>query len=124
MDASNPKSGSCCLVTISKARDDGFDHQFRLLGTLDRDGLYACFFGGIVIPAREERIADVNHLLRRNVQEVSQLGDSVCLIDARLGDIDRCRAPDANGKFGNIVVKNRFDLLPLGVIRIPFILFF
>ena len=108
---------------MCQARDDGSDHLLRLLGTLDRDTIHASFLSGIVITAWEECIADVDHLFQRNVQQVSQLSDAIGLVDTRLGDINRCRAPDTNGKLGNISVENRFDLLPLGVIGIPFIFF-
>ncbi len=39
-------------------------------------------------------------------------------INARLGDIDGCRAPGSDRKLGNRFVEYRFDLLPLGEIGI------
>ena len=99
-------------------------NALRLIGTLDWDAIHTCLFGRIIVPSYEQGISDVNHLFQRNVQEVSQLSDSVCLINAWLGDINGCRASNSDRKLRNESVKNRFDPLPLGVIGIPFVLFF
>ena len=41
-----------------------------------------------------------------------------------LGHVNGCRAAQAHGKLRNKLIKECFDLFPLGEIRVPFLLFF
>src|ERR1035437_9619135 len=51
------------------------------------------------------------------------LSNPVGFINARLGDINGCRAPQAHGKLGDKLIKECLDVLPLGKNRVPFLLF-
>ena len=104
--------------------DNGFNHPFRLIGISDADGHDAGLFGRIVVSPGKQRIADKNHLLNGNAKGVPELSNPVGFINARLGDINGCRAPQAHGKLGDKLIKECLDLLPLGEIRVPFLLFF
>ena len=60
------------LIAIQTS-DDCFDHPFRLIGISDLDRNNPCFFGRIVVPSREQGIADKNHVLNGNAQDVSRV---------------------------------------------------
>ena len=104
--------------------DDGFNHPFGLIGISDPDGHNTGLFGRIVVPTGKQGIPDKNHLWNGNTKDVPEFSNPICLIDARLGDVNGCRATQAHGKFGDKLIKERLDLLPLGEIRVPFLLFF
>src|ERR1700685_2794842 len=60
-----------------------------------------------------------NHFLDFDAQDVSELSDTVGLVDSRLGNINRCRAAHTDGKLGNQSAKDAFDLRPFGEVRVP-----
>src|ERR1700722_11176111 len=78
------------------------------------------FFGRIVVPAREQCVANEKPFLYSSAENVSQLPYSVTFVDAMLGDINGCRTAHLNGKPGNQRIENLLDLLSLAEIRVPF----
>src|SRR5205809_801255 len=72
--------------------EDRFNHPFRLLGISDLDGHDTGFFDRIVVPTREQGIADEQHLVNGTAEGLAELLDPVGLIDAALGDINGRRA--------------------------------
>ena len=73
----------------------------------------------VVVPSRDEGIADEDHLGQGDAQEVAPLPDAVCLVDPRLGHVDRCRAAHANRELREGAVKDRLDRRPLGEVGVP-----
>ena len=104
--------------------DDRFDNSLRLIGVSNRNGNNACLFGRVVVSAYKQGVPDINHLLHRNAENVSQFLNSVGFVNARLGDVNRCRTTNSDREIGNQSIKCCFDLLPLGEISIPFLLLF
>jgi len=47
----------------------------------------------------------------------------VGFFNARLGDVNGCRANPGARKLGDQFIKERLDLFPLGEVRIPFFFF-
>ena len=52
-----------------------------------------------------------------------EFSHAITLVNARLGDIDRGRAAELNGKFGNQWLENLLDFFALLEVGIPFLLF-
>src|SRR5680860_1073811 len=100
------------------------NNLFCLIGSSNRDGNNTCFFNWIVISSNEDCITDKYHLFQSESKDIPQLSDAVGFVNAWFGDINGCRTAHSNGKLRYIRVKDRFNLLPLCEIRIPFFLFF
>ena len=92
-------------MNATQTSDDGFNHPFRFIWIPDLNGQSACFFGRIVVSTRKQRIADENHLLDCNAKDVPEFSNPVGFINARLGDINGCRAAQAHGKLGDQFIK-------------------
>ena len=99
-------------------------NPFRLIGFSDLDRNNPCFFGRIVVSAGEQGVPDKNHLADCDAQNVSKFSDPVGFVYALLGDIDGSRPTQAHGKLGNRFIKQCIYLLPLGKVRVPFLLLF
>jgi hypothetical protein len=55
---------------------------------VDRNAIDSHGFSRVVIASYIQGIADVNHFVYRNSEDVSQFPDAVSFIDARLGYVD------------------------------------
>ncbi len=111
-------------MTVVQTSDDRFDHPLGLSGASNWNGNDTCLFSRVVVSSHKQGISYVNHLFHRNAESVLQLLDPVGFVDARLGDINGCRATEPHRELGNQCVEDCFDLLPLGEIRIPFLFLF
>src|ERR1035437_6061657 len=102
--------------------DDRLGDPLGLVRTLHRDGDDARFFSRVVVATDEQGIADQDHLLERQAEDVSQLSDSVRLVDAGFGHIDGRGAAHSDGEPGKQGVEDRLDLLTLRVVGVPLFL--
>jgi hypothetical protein len=112
------------VFSAIQTSDDRFNHPFRLMGISDPDGHDTGFFGRIVVPTREQGIPGKDHVLNCNAKGIPEFSDPVGFVDARLGDVNGCRATQSHRKLGDKLFEECFDLLPLGEVRIPLLLFF
>ena len=83
-----------------EAGDDGFDDALSFGGVGDLDGGGAGLFGGIVVAAGEDGVADEYHVGDGDVEDVAEFLDAVGLVDAGLGDVDGGGAAGADGEAG------------------------
>src|ERR1035437_1841060 len=72
-----------------QAGDDRLGDALGLVRTFYRDRNDAGFLGRVVVATDEQSIADEDHLLEREAEDVSQLPNAVGLVDAGFGHIDR-----------------------------------
>ena len=79
----------------------------------------AGFFSRIVVPAREQGIPDIDHVLNCNAKDVAELSNPVGFVDAGLGDVNGCRAAQSHGKLRDKLIEECLDLLPLGEVGVP-----
>jgi hypothetical protein len=112
------------MLNAIQTSDDCLNNPFRLIGISDLDTHDACLSRRIVVPAGKQGIPYKNHLIDCNAQDVPEFSNTVGLVNARFGDIDRRRATQMDRKLRNKGVKDCLDLLPLGKIRVPSLLFF
>jgi len=99
------------------------NNPLRVGRIVDRDAIDSHGFSRVVIAPHIQGIADINHLVYRNTEDVSQSSDAICFVDARPGYVDRCRAAGSDRELRNKLLEDRFDPSPLGHIGVPFILF-
>ena len=109
-------------MNATQTSDDGFNHPFRLVGISDADGHDTGLFSRIVVSTREQGIPDKNHLINCNAKDVPEFSNPVGFINARLGDVNGCRASQAHGKFGDKFIKECFYLFSFGEIMVTFFL--
>src|SRR5882757_2358928 len=110
-----PWLGPC----TAQAGQQRFDNPLRFLGIPDLDRGDTGLLGRVVVPAGEQGIADEHHLLNGHAEDVAELVDSVGLVDAALGDVDRGRATQPHLELGDEFVEDRLHRGPLGEVRVP-----
>src|ERR1700683_988538 len=107
------------LPIVAQTSNDSFDNSLGLIGASYRNGNNTRLFSRIVVSSWKQSISDVNHLSHGNSENIAQFPDSVGFVDARLGDVDRCRTADSDREIGNQSIEDCFDLRSLGEVWIP-----
>src|ERR1039458_134666 len=84
------------LIVVTQTRNDRFDNALGFAGALHGDGDDACLYGRVVIASHKQGVSDVNHLFYWYAENVSELSYSIGLVNARLGNVDGCRATESD----------------------------
>src|SRR5664280_2273011 len=124
-NTSGPASPAAARSSIGariQAGDDRLGDALGLVRTFYRDRNDARFLGRVVVATDEQSIADEDHLLEREAEDVSQLPNAVGLVDAGFGHIDRGGAAHSDRELRKQPVEDRLDLLSLGIVRVPLVL--
>jgi len=82
------------------------NNPLRIIGIVDRNAIDSHGFGRVVIATHIQGIADINHLVYRYTEDVSQFSDAISFIDARLGYVDSYLASPVF----NLLSPDLFDL--------------
>jgi hypothetical protein len=112
------------LLIAAQTSDDCFYNSLCIFGSTNWNRNHSCLFGWIVVSSRKQSVTDKDHLFQGNTKDVPELSNPIGLVDAGFSDIDRGRTAHSDRELRKECVKDALDLLPLGIIWIPFVLFF
>ncbi|XZE55059.1 hypothetical protein SH139x_001050 [Planctomycetaceae bacterium SH139] len=103
---------------------DRLNNPLSFLKISNTDRRYPRLLGREIVPARENRVADEEHVGDHNTQCVAELSSPKRFRYSGLCDNNRRGATEVDRELGNQVIKDRLNLLSFRKVRIPLLLLF